>query len=112
MRFFSSKCLIPRKYEQQEPDDPEFDVKTFDVGPLTVEDIDDAVKGQLAIINFDQKISAKVAAKIKNESVRLYDFDIIYDLFDHLSQGMAVLSPKKNSRKGFSHILKILKTKL
>ena len=61
------------------------------MGPLTLEDVEDAVKGQLAIINFDQKVPAKVAAAIKSENIRLYDFDVIYDLFDHIYQGKTFL---------------------
>jgi len=81
------------KYEQEEDDDPEFEVKTFDVAPLTIEDVNEAVKAQLAIVNFDQKISVAVAQKIKNEQITLYDHDIIYDLFDALHHDLRGLMP-------------------
>ena len=55
------------KYEPDE-DDPLCDIKQFDVGQVTVEDVELAVQDKLAIINFDQPIRPAVAQLIKTKA--------------------------------------------
>ena len=54
------------------------DIKQFDLGEVTLEDVKYAEASNLAIVNFNQKIKQNVANDIKNNKVKLYDFDIIY----------------------------------
>lgn len=68
-------------------DEPEMDVKQFDVGPITAADVEEALSNKLAIINFNQPISKEIQTLIKDNDVRLYDHDVIYKLFDHVETG-------------------------
>ena len=68
-------------------DEPEMDVKQFDVGPITAADVEEAISNKLAIINFNQPISKEIQTLIKDNDVRLYDHDVIYKLFDHVETG-------------------------
>ena len=55
------------KYEPEE-DDPLCDIKQFDIGQVTVDDVELALQDKLAIINFDQPIRPAVAQLIKSKA--------------------------------------------
>jgi len=74
-------------------DEPEMDVKQFDVGPITAADVEEAISNKLAIINFNQPISKEIQTLLKDNDVRLYDHDVIYKLFDHVETDLKTLMP-------------------
>ena len=54
------------------------DIKQFDLGEVTVEDVEYAAAGDLAVVNFNQKIKPRVSKMIASKNIKLYDVDVIY----------------------------------
>ena len=54
------------------------DIKQFDLGEVTVEDVEYATASDLAIVNFNQKIKPRIAKMIASKNIKLYDVDVIY----------------------------------
>ena len=63
------------------------DVKQFDIGQITVADVEEAISNKLSIINFSQPISKEIQNLINENDVRVYNHDVIYKLFDEVETG-------------------------
>ena len=63
------------------------DVKQFDVGQITVADVEEAISNKLSIINFNQPISKEIQNLVNENGVRVYHHNVIYKLFDEVETG-------------------------
>ena len=72
---------------RRDDQEPEMDVKQFDIGQITVADVEEAISNKLSIINFSQPISKEIQNLINENDVRVYNHDVIYKLFDEVETG-------------------------
>jgi len=81
------------KYERRDDQEPEMDVKQFDIGQITVADVEEAISNKLSIINFSQPISKEIQNLINENDVQVYNHDVIYKLFDEVETDLKKLMP-------------------
>ena len=72
---------------RRDDQEPEMDVKQFDIGQITVADVEEAISNKLSIINFSQPISKEIQNLINENDVQVYNHDVIYKLFDEVETG-------------------------
>ena len=82
-----SQPEVNKKNLRRDDDEPEMDVKQFDVGQITVADVEEAISNKLSIINFNQPISKEIQNLVNENGVRVYHHNVIYKLFDEVETG-------------------------
>ena len=90
---------IAAKVEKMQTDDIEVKVIRKDVGEITTADATLAEASKAAIYTFNLKTPSQIESIVKNKGVNIFEFDIIYKLFEDIEMKINGMTEDKMTEK-------------